>query len=263
MFCHRCGEKRVNHEDFSLKKFGVHALDQLTHFDFKFFRSLWLLAVRPGFLTARYLEGNRKPYLKPLQLFILVNVVYFFLLHFIGWNTFASPLANHLDLYFYRDWAGGLVSRHLAATGLNRAGYEAAFNASTLLWSKSLIFLMIPMVALALTLLHVGSRRFVVEHLVTATHFMAWVLVFFMTVMNLIAFVIDVSGLRAHEGVVDAIGTYTVEAAFLFYVFRSLRTGYGSGNLASALRAIALTLAMYPIVQCYRFILFVVVYLAV
>jgi sulfur carrier protein len=64
-FCPDCGEKESSPADLSVKHFFSHALGELFHFDSKIFRSFRLLFTRPGFLTAEYLRGCRKPYLYP------------------------------------------------------------------------------------------------------------------------------------------------------------------------------------------------------
>ena len=53
----------------------------------RFARSKFLL-FKPGFLTREYLDGRRKPYVGPIQLFIIVNIVFVLL----GPTTFRTPL---------------------------------------------------------------------------------------------------------------------------------------------------------------------------
>ena len=39
---------------------------------------MWSLLTRPGYLSAEQLRGSRVRYVKPLSLFISINVVYYF-----------------------------------------------------------------------------------------------------------------------------------------------------------------------------------------
>src|ERR1700760_1248991 len=73
-FCPECGEKKFGAADLSIRHFFTHALGDFFHFDSKIFRSFRLLFTRPGFLTAEYLRGCRKPYLHPFQLFFIANL---------------------------------------------------------------------------------------------------------------------------------------------------------------------------------------------
>src|SRR5262245_7392607 len=88
-FCEACGEKRITTHDYSLVHFGENFLETLTHFDFRSLRALWVLVRKPGMLTRDYLDGRRKPYVGPIQLFVIVNVM----TALIGFNTFRTPLS--------------------------------------------------------------------------------------------------------------------------------------------------------------------------
>lgn len=256
-FCSHCGEKRIGPDDYSLRHFAEHSLDLLTHFDFKFFRSIRLLATRPGFLTERYLAGNRKPYLKPLQLFILINIAYFVSLHFFGANTFTSPLSTHLTSSAYGAWAASLVDAKLAQTAQVHQDYARNFNTRSAVAAKSLIFLMIPMYALLLAAVHARSRRYFVEHLVFATHFMAWWLLIMMTAINLVIVLLTATdGLSSF----DLVATAILLGFILLYFFVGLRRVYSAGRWLAAAKALALTVATFGVVILYRFLLFVICY---
>ncbi len=76
-FCHLCGEKRLDRHDYALGHFLEHTLDAFTHFDFKVLHSIWSLLRRPGQMTADVLAGRRQPWAKPLQVFLIVNLLYY------------------------------------------------------------------------------------------------------------------------------------------------------------------------------------------
>src|SRR5262245_30635748 len=88
-FCGNCGEKRITTDDYSITHFAEHILESLTHFDFKSLRALKTLVTQPGRLTRDYLDGRRRSYIGPIQLFVIVNIVF----ALIGPNTFRTPLA--------------------------------------------------------------------------------------------------------------------------------------------------------------------------
>jgi len=60
-FCARCGEKRIDAADHTLRRFGEHLFEAFTHVDGKIFLTVRSLLFRPGRLTADYLHGKRKP----------------------------------------------------------------------------------------------------------------------------------------------------------------------------------------------------------
>jgi hypothetical protein len=89
-YCSYCGQKDEHlHEPFW--KLAGHFVADFFHFDSKFFRTIVPLLIRPGFLTKEYIAGRRTRYMKPVQLYIFMSVV-FFLLFFIA----ATPSVENL-----------------------------------------------------------------------------------------------------------------------------------------------------------------------
>jgi len=67
-YCHQCGQK--GHVHRSLRGFGHDLLHSVFHFEGKIWRTLPMLAWRPGELTRRYIEGERARYVSPIALFL-------------------------------------------------------------------------------------------------------------------------------------------------------------------------------------------------
>src|SRR3954467_7770178 len=77
-FCGMCGEKEVTQHDYSLLHYLKELATAVTSLETNLFRSIWLLLSKPGLLSREYFDGRRVRYMKPLQLFVLLNVVYYF-----------------------------------------------------------------------------------------------------------------------------------------------------------------------------------------
>src|ERR1700741_5514419 len=75
-FCPTCGEQPLHARDLTLRGFLNQIFHALTSVDSRLIRSFVSLA-RPGFLTLSYLQGRRKPYLGPVPLFLMANVLFF------------------------------------------------------------------------------------------------------------------------------------------------------------------------------------------
>ena len=67
-FCGACGQKARVHR--TLTEFAHDALHSVLHFDGKIWRTLPLLAWKPGDLTRRYVHGERAKFVSPLALFL-------------------------------------------------------------------------------------------------------------------------------------------------------------------------------------------------
>jgi|GEM_PF-3953806 len=85
-YCGRCGERMLEPRDHSLAAFLGEAFSTLTTLGNRFWRTLRGIP-RPGFLTAEYMAGRRRPYLGPLQLFLVFGVVFFVASPRLGLNT--------------------------------------------------------------------------------------------------------------------------------------------------------------------------------
>jgi hypothetical protein len=58
-----------------------HFFEDITHFDGKFFSTLKLLVIRPGFLPKEYMIGRRASYLNPVRMYVFTSA-FFFLISF-------------------------------------------------------------------------------------------------------------------------------------------------------------------------------------
>src|SRR5258708_36071556 len=91
-YCSHCGEKRRETHDFSLRHILGQAAEAFFHADSKILLSLRTLMLRPGRLTAEFFAGMRKPYMLPLQVFFVCNLIFFILQPLTGLEILASPL---------------------------------------------------------------------------------------------------------------------------------------------------------------------------
>lgn len=66
--CHRCGQ--AGHVHRSLAAMGHEILHGVFHFEGKLWRTLPMLAWRPGDLTRRYIEGERARFVSPMAIFL-------------------------------------------------------------------------------------------------------------------------------------------------------------------------------------------------
>jgi hypothetical protein len=264
-FCHRCGERRLAPEHFTIRHFLGEAFETFTNLESnKFFRSVWTLFAKPGVLTADYLAGRRTRWVRPLQLFLLINLAYFAVALLLGQQTLVTSLRNQLHSQPYSALLRPLVSAEVARSGEEFAVYTARFNEITANQASTLIMVMIPLFAGVLALVHLGRRRGYVEHLVFSTHLYAFFLLSQVLITGLL--LVAISGARwglgldlgfldrgrvAEAVLVGVIVTYSV--AYLYVAFRGV---YGGGRPRAAAEAVVGVLGFMAVVQLYRLILF-------
>lgn len=87
-YCHLCGQK--GHVHRTLSAFWHDVLHSVLHFDGKIWRTLPLLAWKPGELTRRYIEGERARFVSPMALFL-----FSVFLMFAVFGTIGGPFVSH------------------------------------------------------------------------------------------------------------------------------------------------------------------------
>jgi hypothetical protein len=271
-FCGQCGEKRLNLHDFSIKHYAEEGVDVLTHFDSKLLRSLWLLLRRPGMLSKDYFLGCRIAYTSPLRLFFFVSVIYFVsltVLHYpwipkpqnTQFNTFTTPLDTQLHgNNFYPDLAARQVERTLSRRQLDYPTLERLYDEKVGVYSKTLVFVLIPVIAMLFYALFFRNRRYFAEHLVIATHFWAFALVLIGVLLP--AVVVPTIWLSAMIGrplgplLTDAVLSYALQGVLVLYLFFMFRRAYAASRGYSALVAAATAWSFFFAVWLFRFLLF-------
>lgn len=79
IYCPHCGQKNTE----TRQSFGHlvgHFLEDLTHYDGAFWKTIKYLLFRPAFLTKEYLMGKRQLYVPPVKLYIFVSFLTFLIL---------------------------------------------------------------------------------------------------------------------------------------------------------------------------------------
>lgn len=75
-FCHVCGQENLEPEESAWHLF-THFINDITHFDGKFFSTLKYILFKPGFLSAEYKAGRRASYLNPVRLYVFTSFIFF------------------------------------------------------------------------------------------------------------------------------------------------------------------------------------------
>lgn len=173
-YCHGCGEPSLGAEDESLGHFLREQFEEVTGADGKLARTLRALPV-PGKLTAEYFNGRRGLYVRPVRLFLAVNIALFFLLSFANGNFLQAPLELTQQRPYWRLLQPAVAAQR-AAWKVTPEVYAAHFNAHGATLTRSLVILLVPMLAALLVVLLWRVRASGLRHLVFATHSVATVL---------------------------------------------------------------------------------------
>ena len=76
--CHECGQKKIETNEYSLRRFIGRAINDFTDLESnKVLRTLSAMILRPGLLAVEYLAGRRGRFLGPLKLYLTFSALYF------------------------------------------------------------------------------------------------------------------------------------------------------------------------------------------
>lgn len=75
-WCAFCGQKHLLGPP-TIGMFLQELFVDLTHADSRFWRTLWALVAKPGFLAREFFDGRRVRYLPPLRLYLGISLVFF------------------------------------------------------------------------------------------------------------------------------------------------------------------------------------------
>jgi hypothetical protein len=248
-YCHRCGEKRPEARDLSVRHFVRDVAQEVTSLDSKLTRTLLTLMFRPGRLTTEWVAGRRSRYLKPLNLCLGVFAVSLFVFT-------ASKQVSMFDIgliiknekQMAEEWHlkgggayGRLFDRAAARKGVTREALEDAVSDR---WQRNVSIIQpvqIIILALLLQIVYYFSRRYFVEHLVFSMHFLAFAILT-TTMMWPVYYLIGIAPTRLNFLVAAA--KFAVD---IFYLFVALRLFYRGSPALAAVRALVVFAGYFTI----------------
>ncbi len=250
----------MSDEDYSIRSYLAEISTAITLLESKVLRSVWLVVSKPGYLSTQYLR-RRVRYMKPLQLFIFLNVVYYFSLTLFSATTFATPLATQLHMNNY--YPSSPISRSTRNCRRSRSAtklFEQKYNKKTSVLSRTLIFALIPIFALVFYVLFFRKRRYIVEHAVIATHFWSFSLILLGVILPLSSVLLIRLSKALNSSVAyvgnDAVTSSALQLCMAAYLFIMRRRAYAASRWYCAVTALAIAWSFFHIVWLYRLLLF-------
>lgn len=256
-FCPRCGERPLNPRELTLRGLAHEAFEALTDIDGRLLNSFRSLMLRPGALTVSFVEGRRKPYIGPVALFLVTNLLFFATESMTGGLVFSTTLDSHLHSQPWSGLAGRLVTQRLAALHTTPEIYAPHFDAAVALHARSLVLVMAAAFALLVALVFRRERPFA-AHAVFSLHLYGFLLLLLCAGMAAPAAGMLFGGTRSTSDVLDAVLSALLIVACAIYLFAAIGTVYGWRGRPRVFAAIGLTAGASAIVLAYRFGLLVV-----
>ena len=256
-YCHECGERRPRPEDESLAAFLRDQFHEVTSADGRLWRSVRALFV-PGKLTEEYFAGRRGLYVRPVRVFLVLNVVFFL---WVGWFG-GGGFVGDADIYRSNWRFAALMAEAAAQSGVADNVYDVAFSARARALAPTLIAVLIPLFALVLALVLAPARPSFVRHVVFATHYVAVLMA--STVLASTALAIPLLVIRALTGAVaynldDSVLLPVLLVLWSAYLVVGVRRAYGVPWWGAAVSGLAVAMiGTLVTMEAYRTTLFFV-----
>jgi len=241
-YCNSCGEKVVHDADFSLKKLMSQAFDSITHLDSKLFKTLKLLFFYPGKLSMQFVDGIRIPYMKPFQIFIISNIMFFFI--FSNEDLFKYPSS-----YFFIENFEGIrvmnkVRQIVQNSDFTESEVAKLYDVKSTNLAKGLLIFLIPLIALISKLFNPKQKLEFGKHIIFSTHFLTFVLLLF-GIVGIMTLVIP-------ENFEKKLIIIPLGILIYFYYSTALKNFYHNSNTLSFIKGIFGILSIFILVELYK-----------
>ena len=257
-FCPGCGERPSIPRDLTLHGLAEQVFRALSSYDSRQVRTLVSLIFRPGLLTLAYQMGQRRPFIAPIPLFLICNVIFFAVQSLTDLKIFSPILDDQISNQPLSDVARQMMTARLTALGMGLDQYRLLFNQAESANAKTLIGLMMLPFTSVPPLLFWRLRRPLAVHVVFALHFYSFLLLLFCVPLLAVACA-GLFGVPAKlPNDVDTALTFALLISAGVYLHIAVGQVYAVRGLARLGAGFALTVAAAFIFLAYRFVLFTI-----
>ncbi len=271
LHCAECGQASDVHV-LSMREVAGDVTHSLLHLDSRVWRTLRLLALKPGELTREFIAGRHQKYLPPFRLYLAASILFFAVSALLPGSSIVRTSSESQE---------GVDAQAIeeAATG---TGKECSFDLPPMFgvsWNDSfnraceriradggarlverfattapkLMFLFLPLMAGVALLFYWRPRRLYAEHLVIFLHNHAFTFLLILVTQILSA----ISPIRLPFIAVLEFVNFLLFLYLLYYVYRSMRVVYGEGRLKTSFKFIALVVIYFALLGITMFAGFV------
>lgn len=251
-YCASCGEKSLVREELTLREQARQVWNGLVRYDAKSLRTLVLLGLRPGFLAFEYCRGARIRYLKPVQLFLLANVLYFLAAPHLEVPSLRSALELRVEERLYELHFDAAFRQQVEASGGVASELAQQFREVHERWTRALLALLVPPVTFALALFDTRRTRSLIEQAVLALHFVAFAVLYAQVGVG---FAVGWLTRGAEPATAEVAVTAASETLLILWWTLALQRFYGWSWRRGLLQAFALAHLVFPLVIGYRYLL--------
>jgi hypothetical protein len=258
LYCNQCGEKVLETSDRTFRNF-IGSLLAFT--DNKFLKTLKLIITKPGFLSKEFAEGRRVNYLRPWQMFFVLNLIYFL---FPVLKLFDISLRTQMNLRLHSPLVKAMVYSKVGHDRLALQGYELMYNQKSTSLAKLLIIVFVIVAALPMMVIYRKRNRYFTDHMTLSVELTCFNLA--MNAIFLWVFLMAVNKLLhwTHLGWEKYLNDLTLTIIFVltntYFLFGAGRTFYNQLGKRLLIKVAIGMLGLFVALEGYRLILFLITF---
>jgi hypothetical protein len=256
-FCNLCGEKVILPADKKLRTFLSNILIATSILDNKFLTSLWLTIRKPGFLSREYTDGRRVKYMRPLQMFFILNLAYFL---FPVLQMFNSSLFTQTNILPHRSLARTIAAHKIIQEELTVQGFELIYNDKTTRLAKLCIVLFVLLASVPLSLIYFRKSRYFTDHVALSVELASFNLAInaigLTLLIAILSRILTVTGWGLQHYLNDLTLTIVFIVTNFYFLFLASRNFYQEKGKRVLFKTVLSIMSLFLALEGYRFLLF-------
>lgn len=261
VYCNLCGEKVLQPADRSVKTFLTQIPQFFSFTDNKFLKSLKFIILKPGFLSTEYADGRRVAYIKPLQIFFVLNLVYFL---FPLLQLFNTSLRTQMYLRTHSGMVRSMVNEKLAENGFSYQAYELLYNEKSTSLAKLLIIVFVLLASLPLNGIFRKRNRYFTDHLTLSVELATFNLAMNAIGLSLLLMLVSQLIHWTHTGWEKYLDDTTLTIIFvmtnLYFLVNACKEFYRETGIRLLYKVVLGLIGLFLALEVYRIILFLVTF---
>jgi Protein of unknown function (DUF3667) len=263
-YCNLCGEKVIEPKDRSMQVFLRNILIAVTFADNRFIKTLWLTIKNPGFLSKEYADGRRVHYLRPLQLFFVLNLIYFL---FPILQLFSSSLRTQMYYLFHSALVRPMVIERVVQEGLSINGFALIYDAKTTGLAKLLMVIFVFLASLPLSLIFRKKNRYFTDHVALSVELACYNMFVNAILLSGVLWGLSILFRWSGSGLGDYLNDTTFTVIFvttnLYFIYRAAGTFYQQKGKRLIVKSALAIVGLFLALEAYRLMLFFVTFWSV
>ena len=169
-FCSHCGERKLDPELRKIRHLLGDFVTELTSFDGKFIKSFFNLVFIPGKNEFNFHRGARVQYLKPISLFLLINIIFVAFMPLTDFYVSFNDQQSQIYSPYILEW----IQSNVTASGLSEQDFESKYNQAVKILARSIIIIGVPFLVPFVVLLFNNEKYSLSDHFVFSLNVYGW-----------------------------------------------------------------------------------------